>query len=70
MSVANTTQSEKASHYINIRMAFMLMGSSLHAWCGDEGIHMQNARAAILGQWSGPKAIQLIEKIEIAAGIR
>ncbi|RKS51677.1 hypothetical protein BDE18_0934 [Paracoccus pantotrophus] len=48
-------------------MAFAARGTSLHAWCQESGVKMQNARASLLGQWRGPKAQQLIERILEAA---
>ena len=68
MSVSNTHKVQMATRYTNIRVAFLLRGSSLHAWCKDEGIAMQNARAALLGIWCGPKADKLTARIIEAAG--
>jgi hypothetical protein len=67
--VSNIPKNDKSTHYTNIRDAFLLRGSSLHAWCKGEGIAMQNARAALLGEWSGLKANLLLKKIQKAADI-
>lgn len=32
-----------------------LKGTTLVAWCEVHGIARQNARAALLGKWNGPK---------------
>jgi lambda repressor-like predicted transcriptional regulator len=52
-----------------IRAGFTLQGTSLCAWCRLNGINPQNARKAIVGKWTGPKAQLLIEQIESAAKI-
>lgn len=35
--------------YLRVRVAFVAQGTSLHAWCRENGVAMPNARAAILG---------------------
>lgn len=52
-----------------IRAGFTLQGTSLCAWCQINGINPQNARKAIIGKWTGPKARLLIEQIENAAKV-
>lgn len=52
-----------------IRSAFVAKGTSLHAWCLSAGINPHNARKAIIGKWTGPKAEQLVKKVMIAAGV-
>lgn len=54
--------------YQSIRAAFVVKGSSLHRWCQENGIAMQNARAARLGSWTGPKAAKIDENIQVASG--
>ena len=49
-----------------VRAAFVARGTSFHAWCKKEGIDPHNARKAILGQWTGPKADTIIKQIEAA----
>lgn len=56
--------------YKKIRAAFVADGSSLHSWCQENGVAMQNARSAILGTWNGPKATALVEQIKSAVGIQ
>jgi hypothetical protein len=53
--------------YLSVRVAFVSKGSSLHAWCNENGIAMPNARAALLGTWNGPKADALVKRIRQAA---
>jgi len=50
-------------------VAFLAKGSSLHAWCKENQVFMTNARAALLGEWSGAKATALVERIELAAEV-
>lgn len=52
-----------------IRSAFVAQGTSLHAWCLSVGINPHNARKAIIGKWTGPKAEQLVQRAMIAAGV-
>lgn len=52
-----------------IRAGFTLQGTSLCAWCLTNGINPQNARKAIIGKWTGPKARLLIQQIESAAKV-
>lgn len=47
-----------------VRAAFVARGTSFHAWCKAQGIDPHNARKAVLGTWSGPKAMEIVEKIE------
>jgi hypothetical protein len=53
-----------------IRAGFVSQGTSLHAWCQTNGIDTQNARKAIVGIWTGPKATALVARIEGAAGVK
>ena len=47
-----------------VRAAFVSRGTSFHAWCRAQGIDPHNARKAVLEIWSGPKAADIVEKIE------
>jgi lambda repressor-like predicted transcriptional regulator len=70
LSASNTYHGDKPDRYLKIRVAFLERGTSLHAWCKKEGVAMQNARAALLGIWSGPKARALVARIVEASGVR
>lgn len=48
-----------------VRAAFVARGTSFHAWCRKIGIDPHNARKAVLGVWSGPKATAILKRIEI-----
>lgn len=50
-----------------IRGALVVQGTSFDAWCRREGITRQNADKALLGQWNGPTATALVERILAAA---
>lgn len=49
--------------YQAARAHFVSRGTSLSAWCKQRGIAPQNARKAMLGQWTGPKAERLVRAI-------
>lgn len=54
--------------YRRVRAGFTAQGKSLHKWCSENGVAMQNARAAILGIWTGRKADVLVKRIVKDAG--
>lgn len=53
-----------------VRAAFVAQGSSFTAWCDARGVKHQNARKAIIGTWTGPKAKALVTEILNAAGVQ
>lgn len=52
-----------------VRAGLIAKGTSFTAWCEANGIKHQNARKALLGQWVGPKATQIVERALDAAGV-
>lgn len=50
-----------------VRAGFIMQGSSLHAWASSRGVHHQNLRKALVGEWSGPKAAALVKATAQAA---
>jgi hypothetical protein len=52
-----------------IKAGFIMQGTSLHAWCIANGVKPQNASKALLGQWTGPKAADLVQRILVASGV-
>jgi len=68
MSSANISD-KSLERQRRIRAGFALKGTSLHAWCKVRGIKHQNARKAIVGEWTGPKASALVTEILQAAGV-
>lgn len=69
LSETNTYHGGPEERYLKIRAAFVARGTSLNAWCSANGHHLPNVRAAIFGEWVGPKASELIAKVEDAAGV-
>ena len=51
-----------------IRAAFVARGTSFHKWCRQNSIDPHNARKAVLGIWSGPKAKEILAMIEHELG--
>lgn len=49
--------------YQAARAFFVGRGTSFAAWCKSVGVSPQNARKAMLGNWSGPRAQRLVERI-------
>lgn len=65
-SIADST---KSCHRLNtIRAGFVSQGTSLHAWCRQNGVDTSNAYKAISGKWSGAKAERLVAVLAAAAG--
>lgn len=52
-----------------IRAGFVTQGTSFTAWCTANGVKHQNARKAINGEWTGPRASALVAMILQAAGV-
>lgn len=72
MQQVEKTKSDKeklAQQWQEIRIAFISQGSSLHAFCKENGIHRPNARKAYSGKWNGKKAQELREYLAKAANI-
>lgn len=54
---------------LEIRTGFVGRGTSFSKWCTENGIKRQNARAAILGEWTGPKAREVVQVLSAASGL-
>jgi lambda repressor-like predicted transcriptional regulator len=52
-----------------IRAGFVAQGTSLQAWCKQEGVKRQNAEKALKQTWKGPKAADLVTRILEAARV-
>lgn len=50
-----------------IRAGFVTKGTSLHAWCQENGEDTSDARRAIAGTWKGPKADALLARLVAAS---
>lgn len=55
--------------YREVRAAFIRRGTTLASYCRDINVAKQHARASLLGEWRGPKASQLVERICKAASL-
>lgn len=70
-SVANNEHHAHGPEILSqVRAGFVLQGTSLQAWCREQGLLRQNVRKCLLGEWNGPKAKQLRKKIIEAARVR
>lgn len=49
--------------YAAARAGFVRQGASFNRWCQAHGVRRENARKALLGEWRGPKAQQLVADI-------
>ena len=52
-----------------VRAAFVERGTSFHAWCKENDLDPHNARKAVLGIWTGPKARRILALIERATDL-
>lgn len=67
----SVTEPKSEDHNLAIvRAGFVARGSSLHRWCRENGADTSNARRAIKGTWTGPKALVLKERLLKAAGVK
>lgn len=55
--------------YARVKASFVARETSLHAWCNDNKIRRQNAKKALLGEWTGDKASALRERLAKEVGI-
>lgn len=54
---------------LQVRMAFMAQGTSLHRWCIAEGVDRSYAAKAVTGAYTFPAAKLLRNRILAACGI-
>jgi len=59
----------KKQLYKKIRGAFIGKGTSFNKWCIANNFRRQNASAAILGTWIGPKATEITNLAIADSGI-
>jgi len=52
-----------------VRANLVLRGLSFAAYCRQAGLTRQNARSALLGNWTGPKAQETVRQIVDDLGI-
>lgn len=53
-----------------VRAAFIVKDTTMKAWCRDNGIHLSNARNALIGSWNGPAGKAMRARIVKASGMR
>jgi hypothetical protein len=53
----------KRTLYQQVLGGFVFQGTYLSRWCRENGIKRQNARKALLGEWNGPTAKVLRQRI-------
>lgn len=63
------TQNGDGFLYRLVRAGFIGKGTSLAAWCRENGIHRQSAERALLFQSNGIKAQALRQRVAEAAGV-
>jgi hypothetical protein len=56
--------------HLRTRAAFVGQGTTLNAWCKENGAHLQNVRNAFFGRWTGKKATLLLERVTKAAEVQ
>lgn len=64
----DTIHQTNSQRYARVRAGFALQNTSLHAWCKDQQVDPHNARKALIGNWIGPKAAELVDQILNASG--
>jgi hypothetical protein len=67
MSVVNVSHINRERPSL-AKAGFVERGTPLNAWCRQNGVIRQNADRALLGQWTGPRATALVDRIAMAAG--
>ena len=66
MQQVENTKSEMAvlaQLWQEIRIGFISQGTSLNAFCKENGIHRPNAKKAFGGNWNGKKAQELRNRL-------
>ncbi|MBE2293977.1 MAG: hypothetical protein IAF00_03470 [Phycisphaerales bacterium] len=58
-----------SSDFLKVRAGFVRQGTSLRQWCLANGIKRQNARKALLGDWKGPRGLEVRELLLKASGV-
>ena len=61
MSFVNTTPGRELLKAV--RASLVLKDQSISSWAKKNNVARQNLTKALLGEWSGPKATALVDKI-------
>ena len=67
MSGFNTPEEAAKARYQAVRAGFVAQGTTLTAWCRENGTRIQNVRDAFFGNWNGPAACRLLELVTDAS---
>jgi hypothetical protein len=66
MSDGQIPENDRQRHR-HVRAGFVALGTSLNAWCRENGVTLQSADKALNGEWTGPGAEALVRRIMRAA---
>lgn len=58
-----------AERHLRVRASLVQKGTSFSGWCRANGVQPPNAYKAMMGEWRGPKADALVQKLCRAAGV-
>ena len=67
--IKSSTINPSQDLYRKVRAAFITQGDSFTGWCKREHVNPTNARAALVGIWSGPRGRSLRARIIKASGV-
>ena len=68
MSDVNLYEKLRQRHRL-VRAGFVAQGSSLQAWCIQQGFKRQNVDKALMTEWTGPKATSVLAQVLEAAKV-
>jgi len=70
VSTSNMILAEGKARYLAVRAGFVCQGTTLNAWCRQNGTHIQNVREAFFGRWKGNRASSLVARVTEAAEVK
>lgn len=54
---------------IEVRVAFIRRGTTLHSWCHEQGVNPTVVRQALMGSWNGEKGRAMRLRVLKAGGV-
>ena len=51
-----------------VRVAFIMQGTTMKAWCRENNTHLSNVRNALIGSWNGPRGQAMRSRVIKASG--
>lgn len=51
-----------------VRAAFIVQGTTMKAWCRENGVHLSNVRNCLTGSWNGPRGKAMRQRVLKASG--